>query len=271
MKFRLFIVNCSFHLFLIVYDPLHVQAQWGESNDAARAEDAMSVMDNFFEDDSLESNSEDSGNDDDDDEDEDMMEDTDEIYKRYFGGRSWKGFSDTSSPMAQSQNIVASRSVIHRSIGPSSDMLQPVVTINVVMKENQNILLAKGWKLGRWDNGNDRIDADADTKNNGKQPRRILNYDRTKKGVSPFSRTMSVPEMSRFSEVKNFRRDPPLEENTEEPIKFLNKLFSHHQDDDFATPITLLSPPESKICKFQNSVTSGLFFSFQLTSSIATQ
>ena len=230
----------------------------------------MSVMDNFFEDDSLESNSDDSGNDDDDD-DDDMMEDTDEMYKRYFGGGPWKGFSDASSPMAQSQNIIASRSVVHRSIGPSSDMLQPVVTVNVVVQDNQNILLAKGWKLGRWDRGNGNIDADADIKNNVQQPRRALNYGRTKKGASSFSRTMSVPELSRVSEVEKLVHEPPLQENTEEPIKFLNKLFSHQQDNDFETPSTLLSPPESKICKFQNSVKSCLIFSAHLTCSITTQ
>ena len=58
------------------------QAQWGEANDASRGEDAVSVMNNFFEDDSLESNSDDSGNDDEDEDEDDLMEDTDEIYKR---------------------------------------------------------------------------------------------------------------------------------------------------------------------------------------------
>ena len=240
------------------------QAQWGEANDASRAEDAVSVMNNFFEDDSLESNSDDSGNDDEDE--DDLMEDTDEIYKRYFGGRSWKGFSDTRTSVVQSQSINASRSIVHRSIGPSSDMLQPVVTVNIVVQESQNILLAKGWKLGRWEYGNKRIDGNPDTKNTIQhQPQLVFDHDRpSKKGLSPFSRTMSVPNLSRASEVNKVLDDPPFRENMKESMAFLNNLYTHHQEADFESPTMLLSPPESKICKFKNCTQTLFIFSLYL-------
>lgn len=207
----------------------------------------MSAMDNFFEDDSLESNSDDSGNDD-EDEDDEGMDGTDEIYKRYFGGTSWKGVSDIGTSIVQSQSDSAPRSAHHRPVGPSSDMLQPVVTVNVVVQERQNILLAKGWKLGRLKCGYENGNADPDSKSE-KSVRQ--DHERTlKKETSSLSRTMSVPELSRVSEV-NKTMDPPLRENMEESVTFLNKLFSHQQESDLNFPATLLSPPDSKICKFQ--------------------
>lgn len=239
------------------------QAQWGEANDGSGVEDAMSVMNNFFEDDSLESNSDDSGNDD-EGEDDELMEDTDEIYKRYFGGRSWKGFSEIRTSMAQTQSIESSRSMLHRSICPSSDMLQPVVTVNVVVHESQNILLAKGWKLGRWEDGDVHRDADLDLKSENsvqRQPRLLNNQDKTpKKGSSSFSRTMSVPDLSRASEINRPMDDPSFRENMEESMTFLKKLFSHQQEGDITFPTTLLSPPDSKICKLVNSSRKFLLF-----------
>ena len=226
------------------------QAQWGEANDGSGAEDAMSVINNFFEDDSLESNSDDSGNGDEDDE---LMEDTDEIYKRYFGGRSWKGFSEIRTSMAQAQSIDSSRSVLHRSIGPSSDMLQPVVTVIVVVNEHPNILLAKGWKLGRWEYGNVHNDADPGTKSEKNvQPQLLHSQHRMRKKTLSSSRTISVPDLSRVSEINNPMEDPPFRENMEESMTFLKKLFSHQQEGNITFPTTLQSPPDSRICKFWN-------------------
>jgi len=113
-------------------------------------------MDNFFEDDSLESNSDDSGD------DEESAGDTDEITKRYFGGRAWKGYPELGSSMIHSQSIETSRQVFHRSIAPSSDMLQPKVTVNAIFDENQGIVLAKGWKLGRWGDSSMLVNTDHD-------------------------------------------------------------------------------------------------------------
>jgi len=222
----------------------------------------MSVMDNFFEDDSLESNSDDSGNDDEDEDEEDdeIMQHTDEIYKRYFGGRSWKGISEMRASMAQGQNIESARSMLHRSrlsVGPSSDMLQPVVTVNVVARDNQSILLAKGWKLGRWEDGETYGETYSDPKFESyvqHQPRLVQNRDITpKKGNSSFSRTMSVPNLSMMSEIDKRMDDPPFRENMEESMTFLKKLFTHQQEGGITFPTTLLSPPDSKICKFDNS------------------
>lgn len=189
------------------------EAQWGEANDGSGAGDAMSVVDNFFEDDSLESNSDDSGNDNDnEDEDEDLMEDTDEIYKRYFGRRTWKGLSEIRTSLAQAQSIESTRSMLHRSIAPSSDMLQPVVTVNVVVQENQSILLAKGWKLGRWKDNNlhSAADSDLNSENNGQDQTRLLKIQDIlqRKGSSSFSRTISVPDLSRLSGSYNMMDDP---------------------------------------------------------------
>ena len=218
----------------------------------------MSVINNFFEDedDSLESNSDDSGNDDGDENDE-LTEDTDEIYKRYFGGSSWKGFSDIRTSMVESQSTNSSRLIHHRSIGPSSDMLQPVVTLNVVVHEKKNIRLAEGWKLGRWDNGARNIDANPESKpqNNFQNLTQVLvNRDISpKKGTSSFSRTMSVPDLSLFSVDKKTMGDPPFRENMEESMTFLNNLHFHQQQGSLEFPTSLLSPPDSKICKLKNS------------------
>jgi hypothetical protein len=231
------------------------EAQWGEANDGSGAEDTRSVLDTFFEDDSLDSNSDDSGNDD-EDEDDEVMEDTDEIYKRYFGGRSWKRFSGITTSMAHAQST-ESRSMIQRSIGPSSDMLQPIVTVNVVVQESQNILLAKGWKFGRWEDANIQFDAGPSLKpeNIVHYPPRLLHDQNrmVKKDASSPSRTMSVPELSSGSEPRKPTENPPFRENMEESMTFLKKLFSHQQEGDITFPTTLLSPPDSRICKSVNS------------------
>ena len=229
----------------------------------------MSIMDNFFEDDSLDSNSDDSGHDEDEDEEDDeIMEDTDEMYKKYFGGRSWNGFSELRASMAHGQNIETVRSSLHRSIGPSSDMLQPVVTVKSISCENQSILLAKGWKLGRWEEVEIHNEIHPDPILQDivhRQPQVVHNHNLTpkkmrfhrnftpKKGSSPFSRTMSVPDLSRISEIDKPMDDPPFRENMEESMTFLKKLFSHQQEGGITFPTTLLSPPDSRICKFIHS------------------
>eukprot|EP00532_Pseudo-nitzschia_australis_P013907 CAMPEP_0168225936 /NCGR_PEP_ID=MMETSP0140_2-20121125/13081_1 /TAXON_ID=44445 /ORGANISM="Pseudo-nitzschia australis, Strain 10249 10 AB" /LENGTH=832 /DNA_ID=CAMNT_0008156861 /DNA_START=25 /DNA_END=2524 /DNA_ORIENTATION=+ len=212
--------------------------------------------------------------DDDDDEDDEILEDTDEMYKKYFGERTWNGISELRASMAQhSQNIETVRSSLHRSIGPSSDMLQPVVTVKSISREHQSILLAKGWKLGRWEEvgiQHNEIHPDpvmlrdnvhhqhqhqpqvgAHNHHNAtpKKTRLHRNVTPKKKGSSPFSRTMSVPNLSRISEIDNkpMVDDPPLRENMEESMTFLKKLFSHQQEGGITFPTTLLSPPDSRI------------------------
>ena len=233
------------------------EAQWGEENDSK--DDALSVMENFFEEDSLESNSDDSSNDDDDDDDDDddeIIQNKDEIYKRYFGGgRTWKGYSGMRASMPQGTAIESTRSMLQRSmlsVGPSSDMLQPIVTVahplNVAALDIQGILLAKGWKLGRWENRETYPESKSES-NIQDQPQLLPYPDVTpKKGKSSFSRAMSVPNFSEISERPN----------VEESMTFLKKLFTHQQEDGVTFPTTLMSPPDSPIRKSTTNFT--LFF-----------
>ena len=242
-----------------MYVLISFKAQWGEGNNGSVAEDALSAMENFFEDDSLESNSDDSGNDD-EDEDDEMMQHTDEIYKRYFGTRS------------QDQTIESTRSMLHRSrltVGPSSDMLQPVVTItyphNIAILDTQSIHLAKGWKFGKWENRETSPESKFDI--NMQNPPQFIQYQdiNAKKEKSSFSRTMSVPNMnlSRISE-SDPRSDLPFRENMEESMTFLKKLFLHQQEGGITFPTTLQSPPDSPICKFSDMTLLFLFLSLSI-------
>jgi hypothetical protein len=84
----------------------------------------------------------------------------DEIYKRYFGGRTWKGTVEkieqaNSSSRLQSSESPGSSRKIRPFVGPSSDMLAPVVSVthdyDSIMLNHQSTFLAKGWELGAWD------------------------------------------------------------------------------------------------------------------------
>jgi hypothetical protein len=94
----------------------------------------MSVLEKYFEDESLDSNSGDSGDDDDDDEDDgdeyDLAHPNDEIYKRYFGNRSWKGNQLKDSVISgKGSSTYVSVPRERTSMGLSTDMLSPVVTV----------------------------------------------------------------------------------------------------------------------------------------------
>ena len=140
-----------------INDTCLLQAQWGERNgsEGSGSEDDLSAGDNFFEDESLGSHSSDS------DEDVAMTPPpAEEIYKRYFGGRAWKGTvekieqSDSSSRLQNSESPVPARKM-RPIVGPSSDMLAPVVSVthdyDSIMLNHQSIALAREWELGRWD------------------------------------------------------------------------------------------------------------------------
>jgi hypothetical protein len=84
----------------------------------------------------------------------------DDIYKRYFGGRTWKGtvekIEQPNSPSRiQSSESPGSNRNIRPFVGPSSDMLAPVLSVthdyDSIMLNHQNVFLAKGWDLGAWD------------------------------------------------------------------------------------------------------------------------
>jgi hypothetical protein len=118
----------------------------------------VSAGDNFFEDESLDSNSSDSG-------DEGAMTPPSghnhKMYDRYFGGRAWKGTiekAEVAGSPSRSQSTgshIITNAKVRSTYGPSSDMLAPVVSVshelNAAVLNHQSIALAMGWELGGWD------------------------------------------------------------------------------------------------------------------------
>lgn len=142
------------------------QAQWGEeiASDGSTSDDILSAGDNFFEDESLGSNS----SDDDDDDGLETPPPAEDMYKRYFGGQPWKGNvvdstgappspSPSKTPVSAPSSPSARVKKIQPFLGPSSDMLSPVVSLtrrfDREMLGYQSIELAEGWELGPWDSG----------------------------------------------------------------------------------------------------------------------
>lgn len=116
----------------------------------------MSAGDNFFEDESLDSNSSESG-------DEGALAHTsnDHIYNRYFGSKAWKGSvekgDDGGSHRRQNSESTATTPTRKSGfVGPSYDMLAPVVSVthdfDSEIVSHQSIELARGWELGGWEN-----------------------------------------------------------------------------------------------------------------------
>lgn len=111
----------------------------------------MSAADNFFEDDSL-------GESSDSDNDNPGSPTTDDLYKKYFPSRAWKGLvqkgEQTGSTVRHPLSRSGSGHHIASLVGPSSDMLAPIVRVtheyDAQMLSHQKIALAKGWKLGDW-------------------------------------------------------------------------------------------------------------------------
>ncbi|KAL3918200.1 MAG: hypothetical protein SGILL_004350 [Bacillariaceae sp.] len=253
------------------------EAQWGEVNGtSASPDDAMSVLENFFEDESLDSNSDDSGDEDEDDVDEEDQLDLpgEEIDKQHFGNRQWR--SNHRSTMVDGQNQDSSR---HRhSFGPSSDMLSPIVRVtrsNPTVLNGQSVDLAKRWKLGNWDQDDDesRRDFQGETplrRNIAKSSKTSLPHYRDLMSVSPkrgqsFSRTRSDPNLSKSDRRKKSRFDVPMDEpgvhgghytvrpKMEENMTFLKKLFTHQREAGTTFP-TLLIPPDSPVRKHSSEV-----------------
>lgn len=225
----------------------------------------MSVLDDFFEDESLESISDESGDDDDDD---DGGQPTDEIYKRYFGGKAWKATVERSShraPTTRNQTIISS-------------MLSPVVNVHHsfdgILLNGQNVQLATRWKLGPWDNseacwGETKSDESIEVgfdNSKGQLPHYRDLVPVTPREGPAFSRIRSDPNLnSRIRSPSNIHAnrhstsgrdlDEPVHggeysvrPNMEESMTFLKKLFSHHQESGTTFP-TLLSPPDNPVRK----------------------
>lgn len=113
----------------------------------------MGAADNFFEDDSLDdSNSSDSG-------DDTPLTPPSGMYSRYFG-QNWKGkpgrldIPESPSRGTNTESPASSRK-IRTFVGPSSDMLAPLVRVthafDAMVLNHQSIYLAKEWELGGWD------------------------------------------------------------------------------------------------------------------------
>jgi hypothetical protein len=236
----------------------------------------MSVLEKYFEDESLDSNSGDSGDDDDDDEDDgdeyDLAHPNDEIYKRYFGNRSWKGNQLKDSVISgKGSSTYVSVPRERTSMGLSTDMLSPVVTVISSDKDvmnGQKMEFAKRWKLGKWDRRgeetrvNQDLDAVADNTSMGKL---VLPHYRdlvsTQRGGT-FARTRSDPNISQTDKQRkpciDQTKDEPgvhgghytVRPNIQESMTFLNKLYSHQKEAGTTFP-TLISPPDSPVRKFE--------------------
>jgi hypothetical protein len=259
------------------------EAQWGEVADvSATPDDAMSVLEKFFEDESLDSNSDDSGDDDDDNDEEDTLEqpsdDNDEIYNRYFGNRQWRSNPIRSSMLADGKGDLSVTAQHHRhSFGPSSDMLSPVVKVtlsNPDVLNGQSVDFAEQWKLGNWDHGGyeaKRRQQDIKLLQLSRTPTRAnLPHYRDLVPLSPkransFSRTRSDPNLSESDRKKKSRFEVTMDEpgvhgghytvrpKMEENMTFLKKLFSHQREAGTTFP-TLLIPPDSPVCTYEKNV-----------------
>ena len=131
------------------------QVQWGDRNgsDGSDSDDALSATADFFEDDSLDdSNSSASG-------DEVPLTPPSDLYSRYFGTQSGKinpekVENDGGSRPTSSESPGSTRKA-RQFVGPSSDMLSPVVCVthrfDAMVLNRQSAALAKGWQLGGWD------------------------------------------------------------------------------------------------------------------------
>jgi hypothetical protein len=233
----------------------------------------MSVLEKYFEDESLDSNSDDSGDDEDDDEDEDDLANPgDEIYKRYFGNRSWKGNQMKDSMVSgKTSATYVSVSRARPSMGLSTDMLAPVVTVVSSEKDvmnGQNMEFAKRWKLGKWDREwkETKINQDLDVvAENTPMAKLVLPHYRdlvsTQRGGT-FTRTRSDPNISKTEKQRKSCIDQTKDEpgvhgghytvrpNIQESMTFLNKLYSHQKEAGTTFP-TLITPPDSPVRKFK--------------------
>ena len=128
-------------------------AQWGDevASDGSDSNGVLSGGGNFFEDDSLGSNSSD------EDEDDEGLgnSQTEDVYKRYFGGQDHVKGEVPKALQSPSLSPNLRTKKPQPFAGPSSDILCPVVRLirnyDKDMLGNQSVTLAEGWELGPWD------------------------------------------------------------------------------------------------------------------------
>ena len=261
-----------------------LQAQWGERDDSddSGSDNDHIVGDNFFEEESLDSNSSDSG-------DDGELIGSDHIYKRYFGARAWKSTIEKSEGTGthSRQNSEASSKVIP-DVGPSYDMLAPVVRVNhdydETMLNYQSVTLARGWDLGGWEDPGGNASKELGYKDQDLEPISGTTNDSflstsqesAAKGLPhyrylsqqpsflPIARTKSDTNLTHHIMSKRSRvsLDEPgvhggeysIRPNMEESMTFLKKLFSHHQDGGG----TFL-PPDNPLSKYKYEIILSFF------------
>lgn len=267
------------------------EAQWGErdgSDDSASGEDA-NVEENFYEDEeSLDSNSSDSG-----DEGELDQSAKEQLYKRYFGARPWKGTIEKGEGTGSHsrQNSDTSPKALP-DFGPSYDMLAPVVSVthdyDPIVLNHQSVELATGWNLGRWEDKEDSATSKPSVRTNkGSQdlspmrrypsnPLLPTAQEITGKGLPHYRYLGQSPvqaEMQRTKSDTNIAQrmskkyraslDEPgvhggeysIRPNMEESMTFLKKLFSHHQDSGGG-----FLPPDNPLSKYKSGDMIVIYF-----------
>eukprot|EP00934_Nitzschia_sp_Nitz4_P007756 Nitzschia sp. Nitz4//scaffold2_size372955//310412//314952//NITZ4_000461-RA/size372955-augustus-gene-0.391-mRNA-1//1//CDS//3329546892//7746//frame0 len=262
------------------------EAQWGGENasDESDSADSISDGDNFFEYESMASNSS--------DEDDDGLPappPADDMYKRYFGGSQFKkGTLEMSDPATSHSPSKTNQPAppirkIRNLPGPSSDMLAPVVSLvhkyDKDILSHQSIELAKGWELGPWftesselqdffaveeDVQEEKTDPDESNVFVGLPHYRYL-QDPSKAGGLPkrndkkLTRTKSDGNLQvRFRKKFHDTQSPDISRhgrpivipdvvrpNVEESMKFFKNMFTHQHEGGALTFSTLLSPPDS--------------------------
>lgn len=238
----------------------------------------MNGINPFFEDES-DSNSDDSDNDDSED---GSNEDGDGaapkggsgMYKRYFGSNAWKNTieqKDDRPSLSRSVTIETATSRSRASVGPASDMLEPVVTVFQALDsspgENRSFCFAENWKLSRCEGrrttqANDKmVVGQADSMNNavGSLSNPLPHY-RDLVPSSP-SRYGIVKARSDPTLVIQIERQDNLSKVMNEPgvhggqysirpaqtesMTFLKKLLVSQQKGSGSTLPALMSPPDS--------------------------
>lgn len=114
----------------------------------------MTADENFFEDESSDSESS-------DDEEAVAVPSSNHMYNRYFGARAWKGTDKgeenptTHRRTSSDASVSTSTKNAPEIVGPSYEMLAPAVRVTHDFDKeiicNQSVELAQRWELGTWE------------------------------------------------------------------------------------------------------------------------
>ena len=254
------------------------QAQWGEQPGSEASDSDEVAADQYFEDDSVDddSNSSDSG---DDVPSSPPTGGPPDVMQAYFStggsGSSTKLDSPPSPPLPNQSKVLATPRKL-RFLGPSSETLSPVVRISnqveSLVMSGQSAELAAGFILGI---GNGYLASGSSQEEKMESMGEIAarkvpikgpglpKYTRSATQTSNyFPRPQSDPNFLKgHYQGKTEQYDEPgvhggeysVRPNMEESMTFLRKLFNHQQEGGKPYP-TLLSPPDSPMCKSPSCV-----------------